>query len=116
MVALAVFVIVPKAALNKLPLLVEVPWLTVADVKVNPAGNESVTTTVLAEFGPRLVTLMVNVRLLVTFNGVGEADWAMTKSATPTAQLPQTLLLITNESMYQPVLAVLVSVAQRHRS
>src|SRR5450759_294878 len=116
MVALAVFVMVPKAALNKLPLLVEVPWLTMADVKVNPDGNESVTTTALAGFGPRLVTLMVNVRLLVTFTSVGDADLAMTKSATFTAPMQHTVLLIESESIYQPVLLVLRSEAQRHWS
>src|SRR5689334_1530700 len=97
---------VPSEALNALPTLDQVPWLTVALVKVNPAGMESVTTTELAEFGPRLVTFRVKVTLLERFTSADDADSLSAKSD----ELPeqQTMLLIATESMNQPVLATLL--------
>src|SRR5579859_3838205 len=48
-------------------------------ILVRAVGKASLTTTAEAELGPRLVTLVTSVRLLVTTSGLG-------KAATPTAR------------------------------
>src|SRR5437667_9775372 len=86
----AVMVVAAVAPLFSVPrtkeitplLLAQVPWLVVAETKVSPAGKASVTTTVLAAFGPRLVAVIAQVRLLPGFRGLGETDWPMARFAT----------------------------------
>src|SRR3954453_8670099 len=46
------------------------PWLGVADMNVSPAGNRSLTATLVAESGPLLVRVTVKVMVSPTF-GVG---------------------------------------------
>ena len=104
----------PRDALNAFPLTVHVPWLTEAVAKVKPAGNVSAMVTAFAVLGPRFVTVSVKVALLERFSAAGETDSLKAKSA----MLPEqhTTLLIPTESMYQPALAVLLSVPLDQRS
>src|ERR1043166_2608155 len=53
--------------------LVVTPPLAVPEMKIAPAGRVSVTTTFKAVSGPRLVTVMVKVRLLPTKSEAGVA-------------------------------------------
>src|SRR5438445_438785 len=105
---------VPSEALNKLPTCDQLPWLTVAVVNVNPAGTASVTTTELAAFGPRFVTVRVKVTLLERFMSAGETELLSAKSVVMPEQ--QTMLLMPMESMYQPTLDTPLSVPTDQRN
>ena len=67
-----------------IPVVGTVPWLRFAETKLKPAGNVSVTVTLLALLGPRLVTFKVNVIRPFTFVKSGVADWPMARSAAAT--------------------------------
>ena len=104
----------PSEAVTEFPVLVQVPWLTEAVVKVNPAGKASVTTMELAGFGPRFVTLSVKVMLLERFTAAGATELLNATSAALPEQ--QTMLLMAMLSIYQPTLLVLLSVPHDQRS
>src|SRR5262245_12526280 len=67
MLALAPFAIVPNPQTTVPLMLVHDPILLVAETKLTPAGRASVTTTSEPTFGPRFVSVMEYVKLLLRF-------------------------------------------------
>ena len=60
----------------------QAPWLGVASTKLRVAGNASVTTTELAVFGPRLVTVALKATSLPILTVSGTTVLLIPKSAT----------------------------------
>ena len=58
-VAVPLLATVPRVPVTKPLVCVKPPCVVAADTNVKPLGNKSVTTTLLAGDGPRLVTMMV---------------------------------------------------------
>src|SRR5437660_9496 len=58
-VALAPLLMAPRLPVTVVPAVVTVPWLGVAETNVTPAGNVSVSVTLVALPGPALATVTV---------------------------------------------------------
>jgi hypothetical protein len=81
-VAFAPFAMLPRLHVKTPPKTApQVPWLGVAESRVTLAGNVSVTVTPVAEFGPRLVTVIVYVICSPTKTGSGESVLVIARSA-----------------------------------
>jgi hypothetical protein len=80
-VAVAPLASEPSAQLTTLPLFVHVPWLELAPTKLNPDGNASVTVTLFAVFGPRLVIVRLNTTLPLTLVDAGKVVSPIARSA-----------------------------------
>src|ERR1041385_6338112 len=83
-VAVAPLAIVPSEHVTRLPLFVHVPWLEFAATKFNPAGNASVTVTLLAASGPRLVTVRLKLTPPLMLVEAGATDSPIARSAEAT--------------------------------
>ena len=74
------------------------PWLGAADTNVSPAGNRSVTCTLVAESGPWSVSVMVNVMVSPTLGFALLTDLASCKSALCGVALAVALLFVVTGS------------------
>ena len=74
----------PSEQLSPPPLSLQLPWLELTEINVTPAGKRFVSATPLAADGPALLTVMMNVRLLPTPTGLGDALASSARSATGT--------------------------------
>src|SRR5258706_15104406 len=76
--------VAPRARFPSAPMawvaLVVTPPLALPERNITPAGRLSVTVTFRAASGPRLVTVMVKVRLLPAKTDVGAAETPMARS------------------------------------
>ena len=113
-VATALLARLPSEQVTTPAIFVQVPWLAVAEAKVTPAGNASVTVTLAARPGPLFVTEMVYVSGAPTMAGFGEADLARARLAAVPTQHASSETPI--ESRYHPALLVVLSVPLRQRN
>src|SRR4051812_25054409 len=72
-VALPFLGMVPNAQMTVPPLLLQEPWLAVAEINGTPAGKTLETTTEEALSGPRFVMVVTMERLLLITAGAGRA-------------------------------------------
>src|SRR6185503_3676296 len=101
MLTIAPLVMVPTAQVTSAPLFVGLPCVELADTKVKPAGSASVTVTLEAVNGPRLVRFSVKKTGLPTFTTGADTDLPRARSLSGVLQHWLTLILM--ESMNQPV-------------
>src|SRR5947209_11359889 len=80
-VAVAAFAIVPREQVTVPAASEQVPCVEFAERYVTTEGNGSETYTLVAEFGPLLVTVNVYVSSVPSVTGFGEADFTMATSA-----------------------------------
>src|SRR5215510_190883 len=82
-VAVALFASVPRAHVTMPALFEQVPVLAIAETKFNPAGNVSVTVTLVAEAGPSLAMVCHVVSRSLVRTGLGALLAVMARSAEP---------------------------------
>src|SRR2546427_11132466 len=89
-VALPVLVRVPSDQTTAPPMFVRVPCEDAAETNMALAGSGLVTLTPVAVAGPWLVAMMVNVTLLPTTTGSGEAEIPAKATSTEFLSMQQT--------------------------